>query len=30
MKDLKSVQAKAEAYLQPKRASMMKLFSENS
>ena len=26
MKDLKSLQVKAEAYLEPKRASMMKIF----
>ena len=30
MKGLKSFQVKAEAYLEPKRASMMKLFGENS
>ena len=30
MKGLKSLQVKAEAYLKPKRASMMKLFGKNS
>ena len=30
MKGLKSLQVKAEAYLKPKRASMKKLFCENS
>ena len=29
MKGLKSLQVKAEAYLEPQRASMMKLFCEN-
>ena len=30
MKGLKSLQVKAEAYLEPQRASMMKLFCEKS
>ena len=30
MKGLKSLQVKAETYLKPKRATMMKLFCENS
>ena len=30
MKGLKSLQVKAETYLKPKQASLMKLFCENS
>ena len=30
MKGLKGLQVKAKAYLEPKRASMMKFFRENS
>ena len=30
MKGLKNLQVKAEAYLEPKQASMVKLFCENS